>query len=74
MPASPRTCTSTSTLWRPTPWPPTAHFLAGDFSYARTLITAAEENADEFGVEAPPMIELLKLDYRLAARPAMTDG
>ena len=42
-------------------------FLAGDFSAARKLIAAAEEHAAELGVEVPVLIDILKLDYRLAA-------
>ena len=50
---------------RPTPSPPSA-FLAGDFSAARKLV-AAEAHAAELGVEVPVLIDILKLDYRLAA-------
>ena len=42
-------------------------FLAGDFYAARKLIAAAENHAAELGVEVPVLIDILKLDYRLAA-------
>ena len=48
-------------------------FLAGDFGAARKIITAAEEHAAEIGAEVPPLIGILKLDYRLAANTATTN-
>ena len=49
-------------------------FLADDFGAAGKIITAAEEHATEIGTEVPPLIAILKLDYRLYDKNAQYLG